>query len=98
MITYRRGDTPVPDASWTTFATVPSTGTISGSSRYVQFAIQISSSSPGKSPVIQDVTVQFQTIEASFSSVSFVVSGFSRTLAGPPEGGHYENLKGAWIA
>jgi len=60
VITYRRGDTPVPDASWTTFATVPSTGTISGSSRYVQFVIQISSSSTGKSPVIQDVTVQYK--------------------------------------
>jgi len=60
VITYRRGDTPVPDASWTTFVTVPSTGTISGSSRYMQFAIQIGSSSTGKSPVIQDVSVIYK--------------------------------------
>ena len=28
VVTYRRGDTPVPDASWAAFATVPGNGTI----------------------------------------------------------------------
>ncbi len=70
VVTYRRGDTPVPDASWTAFATVPSNGTISGSSRYVQFAIQISSSSTGKSPVIQDVRVSTSARSELLWSVS----------------------------
>lgn len=60
VITYRRGDTAAPDASWTAFATVPAGGAIAGSSRYMQFAIQISTTSGAKSPVVQDVSVIYR--------------------------------------
>jgi hypothetical protein len=58
---YRRGDTPTPDdGTWTAFAAPAGGGVLSGSSRYVQFRIQISTSSGAKSPVIQDVTVTYK--------------------------------------
>ena len=60
-MTYRSGDTPTPDdGTWTAFAAPAGSGALSGSSRYVQFTIQISTSSGAKSPVMQDVTVTFK--------------------------------------
>ena len=34
---YRTGNTPDPDATWTSFTTVPANGVITGSSQYIQF-------------------------------------------------------------
>jgi hypothetical protein len=59
-LTYRTGTTPTPDASWTPFGAIGAGGTLTGSSRYVQFAILMTTTSGAKSPVIQDVTVQFK--------------------------------------
>jgi hypothetical protein len=59
-ITYRRGDTATPDASWTAFSPLGAGGVLAGSSRYMQFAIQIATTSGAKSPVIQDVTVTYK--------------------------------------
>ena len=59
-ITYRKGSTPVPDASWTPFTALGSGGALAGSTRYVQVAIAITTSSGAKSPVIQQVTIQFK--------------------------------------
>jgi len=59
-MTYRTGQTSTPDQSWTSF-TAPGAGSaMTGSSRYVQFAIQLTTTVGTKSPVIQDVTVQFK--------------------------------------
>jgi len=59
-ITYRPGDTPAPDASWTAFTALGTGGVMTGSSRYVQFSIQMTTTAAAKTPVIQDVTVQFK--------------------------------------
>jgi alpha-tubulin suppressor-like RCC1 family protein len=58
--TYRTGNTPVPDASWTSFTAPALGGTVTGSSRYMQFAIQLGSTVVTRTPVVQDVTVQFK--------------------------------------
>jgi hypothetical protein len=57
-IAYRTGATPVPDATWTPF-TAMATGAVAGSSRYIQFSIQLGTTG-GKTPTIQDVTLQFK--------------------------------------
>jgi hypothetical protein len=60
-ITYRSGNTPTPDdGTWTAFTALGTGGVLSGSSRYVQFRIQMTSTTGAKAPVIQDVTVQFK--------------------------------------
>jgi hypothetical protein len=59
-ITYRTGTTAVADASWTPFKALGAGGALVGSSRYVQFAIQLATTSGAKSPVIQDVTILFK--------------------------------------
>jgi VCBS repeat-containing protein len=59
-ISYRTGNTPTPDATWTAFTQVPSSGSpISGTARYFQYAIDESTSVPGQTPVVNDITVGF---------------------------------------
>jgi len=59
-ITYRTGSTPTPDGTWTPLTALGAGGALAGSSRYVQFTIQIATASGARSPVIQDVTVQYK--------------------------------------
>jgi len=59
-ITYRTGGTPTPDGTWTPLTAPGAGGALAGSSRYVQFTIQIATASGARSPVIQDVTVQYK--------------------------------------
>jgi len=60
IYTYRRGDTPTPDATWTAFTAPGGGGVLTGSSRYIQFAVQIATTSGAKSPVIQDITITYK--------------------------------------
>jgi hypothetical protein len=58
---YRTGNTPAPDSSWTALTAPGANGVISGSSRYIQFTVQMTTNNPTtKAPAVQDVTVQFK--------------------------------------
>jgi hypothetical protein len=58
VIRVRTGNTATPDVTWTPFTTVSgSAGSIGQSSRYIQYRLELSTSSPGQTPVIRDVTV-----------------------------------------
>ena len=59
VVSYRTGNTPTPDNTWTAFTPVPATGAISGSSRYLQFSVQETTSSAGQTPAVKDVTTAF---------------------------------------
>jgi hypothetical protein len=59
-ITYRMGETPEPDATWTSFTALGTGGLMTGSSRYVQFNIQMTTTAVAKTPVISDVTILFK--------------------------------------
>jgi hypothetical protein len=59
-MTCRSGKTPAPDGTSTPFTALGAGGALAGSSRYVQFTIQMATASVAKSPVVQDVTVQFK--------------------------------------
>ena len=58
----RHGDTPIPDATWTAFAPIAASGgAIGGSSRYLQYRVDLSSSDPGSTPAIEQVSVGYST-------------------------------------
>jgi hypothetical protein len=59
-ITYRTGSTPVPDDTWTPFTALGTGGVMTGTSRYLQYAIQMSTTAVAKTPLVQDVTVQYK--------------------------------------
>src|SRR5262249_21461252 len=61
VVSYRTGNTPTPDASWTAFTTVSAPGGgLAGTSRYFQFKIQETTTQPAKTPAVNDVTITYR--------------------------------------
>jgi Domain of unknown function (DUF4082)/Bacterial Ig-like domain/HYR domain/Bacterial Ig domain len=59
-MSYRTGNTPTPDGSWTVFAPVNTSGdALNGSSRYLQYAAQLATSDSNQTPVLEDATVTY---------------------------------------
>ena len=58
VLSVRYGDSPVPDGTWTSFSVV--TGSIDSTARYLQYRLQLSSSVPGQTPVVNDVTIDLK--------------------------------------
>src|SRR5262249_29343770 len=62
----RHGDTAVPDATWTAFAPIASSGgSIGGSSRYVQYRIDLASSNADATPVVEQVSIAYSKFTAN---------------------------------
>jgi VCBS repeat-containing protein len=60
VVSYRTGDTPTPDATWTAFRPASSSGSaLSGASRYFQYMIEETTTAPGQTPAVKDVTIGF---------------------------------------
>jgi hypothetical protein len=60
----RRGDTPAPDGTWTAFAPIPSSGSIvGGTSRYVQYRADMTTSDTKVTPVLEDVVIACVTCD-----------------------------------
>jgi len=60
VVQYRTGNTPTPDASWTSFTTVSTSGgALTGASRYVQFTVRETTSDSKQTPMVKDVTLAF---------------------------------------
>lgn len=59
-ITIRFGDTPAPDASWTAFTPLGTSGSalVNATARYVQYTAVMTTSSTGQTPTLKDVTVR----------------------------------------
>jgi len=61
VVSYRIGNTPTPDATWTSFATVANSGAaISGTSRYFQLQLTETTTNPGQTPAVKDFTVVYR--------------------------------------
>jgi len=58
VLNVRYGNTAVPDGSWTTF-TPAVNGAITGSSRYVQYRLDLSTTDVKQTPVVTDVNIGF---------------------------------------
>jgi hypothetical protein len=58
VVSVRSGETAIPDATWSAFTIVGSPGAAAAvSGRYVQYRLELSTSSPGQTPLIRDVTL-----------------------------------------
>jgi len=54
-VSYRTGDTPAPDGSWTAFTAIPASGTaLGGASQYVQYRLDLATSDPLLTPSFDD--------------------------------------------
>ncbi|RIL08025.1 MAG: hypothetical protein DCC71_00810 [Proteobacteria bacterium] len=57
-VRVRTGDTPAPDASWTSFTPIAgSGGPLGGSSRYLQYAVDLGSTDPDATPELDALRV-----------------------------------------
>jgi hypothetical protein len=59
VMSYRTGNTPTPDATWTPFAVTTSGAALSGTSRYVQFKVLESTTVPAVTPTLNQVTIGY---------------------------------------
>ncbi|HXI31003.1 MAG TPA: Ig-like domain repeat protein, partial [Vicinamibacterales bacterium] len=58
---YRTGNTPTPDATWTALTAVNASGAaLAGSTRYLQFVVQESTTDKSQTAVLKDVTLAFK--------------------------------------
>ncbi|MCU1259813.1 MAG: hypothetical protein JWO80_2698, partial [Bryobacterales bacterium] len=59
-LSVRKGNTPVPDGSWTSLSPVTSSGgSIGGSSRYIQYQAQLTTNNPAQTAALNDVTISY---------------------------------------
>jgi hypothetical protein len=57
-MSYRTGDTPVPDGSWSWFTPVATSGgAVSGSARYIQYRAQLATTDGTRTPALSEVDV-----------------------------------------
>src|SRR5664280_921784 len=61
-MSYRVGNTPSPDSSWTSFQSVAgSGGGLAGSSRYIQYAAALATTDTTRTPALQTVNISYGT-------------------------------------
>jgi hypothetical protein len=59
-VSLRMGNTPTPDATWTNFTSVAnSSSSIGGSSRYLQYNIELTTTTSNDTPVFQEITIVY---------------------------------------
>jgi hypothetical protein len=67
----RKGDTPVPDGTWTAYAPVASSGaSVGGLSRYLQYSVAFATSDATVTPVLQDVTVSCSACSGGSTAIA----------------------------
>src|SRR6185369_10991251 len=60
-VSYRTGNTFVPDGSWSAFTPVASPGgAVTGTSRYLQYRAALSTTDPGQTAMLSSVTASYQ--------------------------------------
>jgi hypothetical protein len=62
-VSVRMGNTATPDSTWTDWVPLASSGaTIGGVSRYIQYQAALTGSDPTVTPVLQDITLAYNTL------------------------------------
>jgi hypothetical protein len=56
-ISVRIGSTSTPDATWSAWRPVAANGRVVGSSRYLQYRVDLSSTVPSSTPVLKDIAI-----------------------------------------
>jgi Bacterial Ig-like domain/Purple acid Phosphatase, N-terminal domain/RTX calcium-binding nonapeptide repeat (4 copies) len=61
-LSVRTGDTPTPDATWSAFSPLASSGdSIGANSRYLQYRAELTSSDPDTTPALSEVSASYAT-------------------------------------
>jgi hypothetical protein len=56
VVSVRRGDTATPDATWTAFSALASSGSVvGGNSRYVQYKVDLATTVPAQTPTLSNI-------------------------------------------
>ena len=59
-LSVRTGNSATPDGTWTDFVPLASSGAAIGAvSRYLQYQAILTTSNPNQTPILQDVTLQY---------------------------------------
>lgn len=72
-IFVRKGDSAVPSGSWTSFAQVNSGNNVGGSSRYIQYKADLSTTNANYTPVLKDISI-------NCSAMSILTAGFTSAI------------------
>ncbi|HEV8345846.1 MAG TPA: Ig-like domain repeat protein, partial [Vicinamibacterales bacterium] len=82
-VSVRKGDTPIPDGTWSGFAQVLSGMTIGGTSRYIQYRAQLTTTNPQLTPVISELLIGYgvggplaDTLPPRIANVAHTVTSF----------------------
>jgi hypothetical protein len=74
VLSVRKGDTPVPDGSWTSFTVIQNSGDpVGGQSRYIQYRAALTTSDSNVAPALEDVTIEYEEAQPP-SILSFTPS------------------------
>ena len=83
-LSARTGDAPTPDETWTSFAPVALSGDpVGGTSRYVQYRVDLTSSDPARTPALDTVNIVY----TDATSPTVAIDAVSDTLIGPSDTG-----------
>ncbi|MFC7669067.1 DUF4082 domain-containing protein [Hymenobacter humi] len=95
----RQGSSATPDATWTEFTAVASSGaTVGGSSRYIQYRADLSTTNPALTPTLRSVAVNcgdapaecpalvFAPVTGSALTAATAGTAYSQTIATTPTG------------
>ena len=75
-LSARTGNTATPDATWSAFSPIASSGgDIPGSSRYLQYRVQLTTSEPAVTPTLSDVSIAYSTGSAGIPPQTTIDSG-----------------------
>jgi hypothetical protein len=90
----RKGNTPVPDGSWTAFAAIAASGgTVGGTGRYIQYLATMTANAAGdQTPSLRDVGV---TCGACGAGAPAVIANLAAAATGNAGGGR-ANVKLTW--
>ncbi|WP_324672205.1 N,N-dimethylformamidase beta subunit family domain-containing protein [Hymenobacter sp. GOD-10R] len=100
QLLQRQGNTAVPDGTWTPFAAIASNGaTVGGTSRYIQYRADLSTSTPTLTPTLQSLgiacstpacaTVVFTPATGTALPAGTVGTAYSQTISTAPTGYTY---------
>ncbi len=79
-VSVRTGDTAIPDATWTAFSPIASSGgDVPGSSRYLQYRAQLTTTDPAATPTLGDVSISYSTASGGAVPETTIDSGPSGT-------------------
>ena len=75
-LSVRTGNTATPDATWSAFSPIASSGgDVPGSSRYLQYRAQLSTTDPVATPTLSDVSVAYSTASGGTAPQTTIDSG-----------------------